>query len=241
VAIETFAGDRLRVELSSTAQEAYKYGFHEADLTMACLLLLQPGSVFVDIGANFGYFSVLGSKLVGRAGRVYAFEPTPRTFGVLQQNTSGLVNVTIECAAVASGPGFATLRDYGSEYSGFNTVSNDPRTSLRLKARATRVPTLSLDDYFRNGPRPNFVKIDAENAEMDILAGMNETLREARPVVSLEFGDSDDRTPSRSQALMDFMCSRGYQPFEIIGTQLQPHKPLPVYDFVNLIFSADSE
>jgi FkbM family methyltransferase len=237
VSVSTFADDRLRIELSSSAQEAYKYGFHEADLTMACILLVAPGSVFVDIGANFGYFTVLAARLVGRSGSVYGFEPTPRTYGMLQHNVAGLGSVVIESVAVSSHAGFATLRDYGSEYSGFNTLSDRPRSGLKLKAKVHRVATIALDDYFRDLPKPGFVKIDAENAELAILAGMQNILATARPVVSLEVGDADPARASRSRDLVDFMSTRGYSPFAVDGVELRPHTPLRRYDdFANLVF-----
>ena len=49
-------------------------------------VVLAPGMTFVDVGANIGYFTVLGSRLVGPAGRVFAVEPDPRNLSILQAN-----------------------------------------------------------------------------------------------------------------------------------------------------------
>lgn len=234
--VRSFAGHTYRVELSSASQELYKYAFHEADLTMACLLLVSPGSVFVDIGANYGYFTVLAADLVGPTGQVYAFEPTPRTFGVLRTNVAALRNVVTEAVAVSSGAGTATLHDYGAEYSGFNTLSGQPRTGRKLTSTVQTVPTVSLDDYFRKLRKPAFVKVDAENAEMQILAGMGRTFSESRPMVSLEVGDPNPNQIGQSNDLIRFMTDRGYRPFEVRDARLVPHVQRSSYVFENLVF-----
>ena len=62
------------------------FGLWEPNLTAWIADRLKPGDVFVDVGANIGYFSLLASKLVGQTGRVVAIEPSPRTFELLRRN-----------------------------------------------------------------------------------------------------------------------------------------------------------
>src|SRR5436190_10823798 len=59
--------------------------------------VLRPGMTFVDAGANIGYFSVLGSQLVGPEGRVFAVEPDPLNLAILRANLErlGCSNVTV--------------------------------------------------------------------------------------------------------------------------------------------------
>ena len=72
---------------------------------------LKPGDTFIDVGANFGYYTVLASKLVGPTGRVIAFEPDPRSFQLLERNVArnGCTNVVLEQKALADKPGTLTL------------------------------------------------------------------------------------------------------------------------------------
>ena len=72
---------------------------------------LRPGDVVVDVGANVGYYTVLAGRLVGDAGRVYAFEPDPVSFAIMQRNVrlSGLRNVVLEPKAVSNEPGSIRL------------------------------------------------------------------------------------------------------------------------------------
>jgi FkbM family methyltransferase len=236
VTVTTFFHDQLRVELSRTAQEVYKYGIHEADLTMACLLLVQPGAVFVDIGANFGYFTLLAARLVGDGGKVYAFEPTPRTADVLQLNVEKQSNVVVERSAVFSRSGVAELTDYGSEWSGFNTLLGRSRASFPLAGEKCVVPIVTLDEYFQDKAPPTFVKIDAESAEMDILRGMEHILTQVRPIVSLEVGDPTGAAASPSRCLVDLLTDRGYVPYQLADHELVAHRSLARYDLASLVF-----
>ena len=56
-----------------------KYGYFERDLTAAVVDLVEPGDTFYDVGAHFGFYSVLAADLVGSSGAVHSFEPTPQT------------------------------------------------------------------------------------------------------------------------------------------------------------------
>src|ERR1051325_7230549 len=63
---------------------------------------LQPGMVFIDVGANIGFFSVVAAQIVGNTGKVYAFEPSPRNIPLLRRNIEarGLSNVEIHEVAL---------------------------------------------------------------------------------------------------------------------------------------------
>jgi hypothetical protein len=69
-----------------------RYGYYEGYLTGAILRMIGRGVSFIDVGAHFGYFSLLASRLVGEEGRVHAFEPTPRTFEVHSRNLETISN-----------------------------------------------------------------------------------------------------------------------------------------------------
>ena len=80
---------------------------HEDGAPRLLRTVLTPGSVFVDIGANVGYFTRMASKLVGEQGRVLAFEPMPRAERILRLNTRDLSNVEVFPVALSSVEGLA--------------------------------------------------------------------------------------------------------------------------------------
>jgi hypothetical protein len=119
----TFWGDRIRGYAADPVSEhIYRFGYFDADLTAALIRLLQPGMQVIDIGAHTGYFSLLAAALVGRGGRVAAFEPTPRTFRLLAENTAHAAPVQASAAAVSAAPGRVTLADYGPAFAAFNSA-----------------------------------------------------------------------------------------------------------------------
>ncbi len=161
-------------------------GFWEPDVTEWCRSVLRPGMTFVDIGANIGYFSVLAASLVGRNGRVIAFEAMPSTYDLLAKNV--LVNwigpfTTAESLAVHSTSGrmrfFAHKHLHGN--SGFADVMHDG--SLH-DTDEIEVDAMSLDEYLsRNPGRPDVIKVDVEGAELQVFKGARETLRANPDVV----------------------------------------------------------
>jgi FkbM family methyltransferase len=130
--------------------------------------LLREGMTFVDVGAHIGLYTVLAAHCVGPAGRVYAFEPAPDNVRLLRHNVAQnkLSNVTVESLAVSRSCGRAPFR-ISSQDSASHTLA--PRAG----GRTVEVETTSLDEYFSALDAPiGVLKLDAEGAEPEILAGM---------------------------------------------------------------------
>src|SRR6266849_3209453 len=151
-------------------------------------LLVQPGNVAFDIGANVGLYSVLLSRLCGPTGRVWAFEPVPETYWRLHEtlalNRCG--NVTALQEAVYETDGVVRVNVFEPEHSEWNTLgkptmrANDG--SPVLPSTAVDVPSVTLDQFCkRKGiERINFLKVDVEGFEMSVFVGAQRLLREHR-------------------------------------------------------------
>ncbi|HEX2232469.1 MAG TPA: FkbM family methyltransferase [Thermoleophilaceae bacterium] len=177
----------MRINLRYS-QIGWALGTTELELQTAIATRLRPGDVFYDIGANVGFFSLLGARTVGGAGRVVAIEPVPWHVDALRHNLAinGLANVTVLEAAAAAESGDTELL-VPSESTSARLVS--ARTAVQSgRARRIRARMVMIDDLLREGsiPPPNVVKIDVEGAELDVLRGMTETLRAHRAVVFCE-------------------------------------------------------
>lgn len=139
---------------------------------------LKQGGVFVDAGANIGFFTVMASKLVGETGRVYAFEPNPFSFEILRRNveTNGLHNTTIEQKAVG-------------DFSGRTELWSNKGNAYVWK-EGTRVgfstDCVRLDDYFR-GQHINLMKMDIDGGETKALKGASRILSEDLEKLIIEF------------------------------------------------------
>lgn len=155
-------------------------GTYEIDSQRAIVDKVKPGMVAYDIGANAGFYTLFFSRLVGDAGRVYAIEPLPANIRMLAKHISlnGLVNVTILPLAADSKQGMVP----------FDAANGNSMARIGVGETRLTVPAWSLDDLVSMGiPPPDFVKIDAEGAEAQILAGGSKLLagRKCQWIISL--------------------------------------------------------
>jgi FkbM family methyltransferase len=234
----TLWGDRMRFYLPESGALYYN-GFFEANLTNFFVNFLQDGDTFFDIGANVGYYSLLGSSLVGPRGKVLSFEPTPRTFASLSENVRSKDNIEVFNNAVLDREVEIEFFDYGPKYSPFNSVVK--RTSEQMffkdKFEAIRVKAIAIDTFCKTRQVfPTFAKIDVEGSEHFILEAMSTVLDEARPLVSIEVSAAEELNDNCRKST-SILLSKGYECFEISAPgYLTAHIPRDVYDDDNLLF-----
>ena len=243
---KTFFGEKMNVVLPETVSaKIYNYGFFEEGLTRIILKYLKSGMTFFDIGAHFGYFTLLGSTIVGQNGEVHSFEPTSSTFDILKSNTLNRKNVTLNNCAVYSSQGTTFINDYGIKYSAFNSLYQarlSENTLSNIHHRRYETKTVSIDDYVEyNNLKPDFIKIDAESSEFEILLGISKTIKKFRPIITIEVGDQGVKDIKTSQELINFLINKDYQPYEFKEDKILRHivKDIP-YEFDNILFLPDS-
>jgi FkbM family methyltransferase len=187
VAAPVFEGARLLwLDLSDVyvslgcLQDAYEYP--ETNFVRGNL---RAGNIFVDVGANIGWFTMLATTLVGDSGRVHAFEPRKSIAEKLQASVS--IN-HLEKIVSVYGVGLSDenkeeilMWEQGTDNAGSASFAMDSKsaTAVRETISVRRLDDISL-------PQVDFVKIDVEGAEMLALRGGQETLRRCRPVVLSE-------------------------------------------------------
>jgi len=135
---------------------------------------IKNGNVVVDLGANIGYYTLIFARLVGKEGKVFAFEPEPSNFNLLKKNLeiNGYKNVVLVNKAVSNKT--RKTRLYIHEESSSGHVIFD----TRMNRESIEIDSVRLDDYFDdyNG-KINFVKIDVEGAELGVIKGMSSILQ----------------------------------------------------------------
>jgi FkbM family methyltransferase len=158
------------------------YRCWEPHLTRYLTQELRPSHTFMDVGANFGYFSVLCAPLVDR---VIAFEPATRTHRYCRANIdfNGLTNVELHCAGLWSEDAALHI---ASDSSGVNAVIARSADGAAVEP----MQAVSLDGLIRSGhltlSRLDVVKMDIEGAELAALAGMRETIARFGPAIVME-------------------------------------------------------
>jgi len=189
----------------------YAFGTNELPVQHALADNLKLGDVFYDIGANVGFFSVIGAKLVGEKGHVFAFEPVPENAVYIRTNTetNNFSNITLDQRAVSdhSGTGELLL----AKYSGGATISKAD-TPPDMKG-VVPIDLVSVDDLIaqRAIQPPSLVKIDVEGAEMSVLRGMVKTIQQFKPILIYEVDDGNEARFNQKQEECDeFVMDCGY-------------------------------
>jgi FkbM family methyltransferase len=163
----------------SVAREVCFTGCYEPQETQLASRLLGPGDLFVDVGANWGYFSLAAAHWVGPGGTVIAFEPEPRLFTLLADNLAAnrLTSVRPAQTAIGAGPGrmaFSAFRVESGNWGQSRSCAEGDRIDFECD-------TAALDDILpAEASRVQLVKIDVEGAEAEVLAGMRRGLARGR-------------------------------------------------------------
>lgn len=199
----------------------YFWGAWEPDEAWLIDRLLRAGDVFVDVGANEGFHTLVGSLRVGAKGMVIAFEPVPPTIQRLRRNLqlNDRRNVeVIEAACVAAPTEIKLSRRTSEKSSGVFSMRHQDGESWTAQG-------VSMDDALMPVQKPiRLVKMDIEGAEMLALRGFtNHLTRPDSPLVLCEVTDGFLKAMDASaKVLYEFMSSFGYRPYLLHGHKLRP-------------------
>jgi FkbM family methyltransferase len=166
-------------------QSLFLYGTFEISETRLIQSLLREGMTFLDIGANIGYYTVIGARLVGPTGKVHCFEPHSEIRTQLEENVArnGYQNVVVHAEAMAERTGTVSFFVSADEQN--QGTSSIVRGSGEKVAR--QVPSVCLDEFVTrlNPPRLDLIKMDIEGAELQVIAGGRRTLAadDAPPII----------------------------------------------------------
>ena len=212
----------------------------EISLTRFIVKNLRKGDVFLDVGANCGFYSALAARLVGPTGHVHAFEPTPAILALLRRNTADFTTVAVSPVALSDENGMAPF--YVSDTV---RVANSLLVAHAPQAgNAITVATRRLDDYCaEHAVTPTVIKIDVEGAEAMVLRGGKSTILSALPVITLEIRKGVDERPYREA--MRLLLEAGYRMHRLTWQgDLQAVEPRRLLEndsqrgFENLVFTA---
>jgi len=157
---------------------------YEPHVTDRLRQFLVPGGVFVDIGANIGYYTLLAARRLGREGRVIAFEPNPVSLKVLLLNTAPEGDtIRVYPFAVSDREGFLSLMRIVSIASSKHVAEDE----LRYPSDVGLTYAVRLDDVLRDEPRIDVLKCDIDGHDYRAIQGGLATLARTRPVVFAEF------------------------------------------------------
>jgi FkbM family methyltransferase len=171
----------LRVDDPGISRELIRVGERELEQKSILERELKPGMRAFDLGANIGYYTVMMARLVGPTGRVHAVEPCPRNFELLSRNVSGngiAERTELQQVAIADADGERPLLiSDKSNWHSFHAPAVDPLVPWKRRYQRTMigsipVRTRSLGGYLAERPAVDFVRMDLEGYEVEILRGV---------------------------------------------------------------------
>ena len=174
-------GNKLFLNKKGLALSISHYGTYEKLEAKIMEEKIKVGNITVDVGANIGLHTLNMARIVGNTGRVFAFEPDPSNFEILEKNVkiNNYQNIILEQKAVGDKHGRTTL--YQSDNPG-----NHRLFPLTKQAKGQiQVELTSLDKYFIDSNlanKINFIKIDVEGFEFSVLKGMKNILKNNKKI-----------------------------------------------------------
>lgn len=188
---EVGSGIVMDLDTSEHVESAIYFRAFETLCVSVVLDYLKPGGVFVDVGANVGYYSLLAKKRAGPSGRVLAFEANPKTLIKLKRNIEMNELDGIEVFEGALSDKAGTLQLFAPTSTFHHGIKNHGESSLRNQGWAEHVEfTVQADTLDARLPgdvkQIDVLKIDVEGSEPMVFRGAEQTIRKHKPVILME-------------------------------------------------------
>lgn len=210
IRLTTVNGINYRVDLSDLVGWCTFWGFQFAS-RQRLYSLINPGDTVLDIGANLGEVSLNAAKMVGDAGKVFAFEPFPATFRKLQENAelNCFTNLCLVNKALGSETTTLTMFSPQAGNEGMNRISPE----ATFGSSETLVDVMPLDDFAdaEELKKIDLIKLDVEGFEMYVLKGAIRSLKKFRPKLFVEVTDEYlTEQGSSASELIEFLLEQDY-------------------------------
>lgn len=213
---------KIRLDLYDwLPQLMFVWGDIERNATECFKGLLKPGMVFVDIGANIGYYSLMASKLVGSRGKVFSFEPWSRNRAILEENIklNNLSNISVIPKALSNEAG-NNVKIYLPKDDNCGMPSLKKLNEENFTDDFELTSTITFQDFlntFKQG-RIDVIKIDVEGSELNVLKGMSASLADENfsPVILMELIEFTLSKFSTSvKDVIDYLAGFGFKAYKI--------------------------
>ncbi len=214
---------------------------HEPETEIVFEKYFKNSKCFVDIGANVGYFTLMG-KSINPNLKIYSFEPNPNNVERLKKNLSlnKFKDVILSSHCVSDAKSEVTFAVPPENESGWGRIENDFLPLDNFKKITTQAVTLDalLQDGYFGSDRPDLLKVDIEGNEMKMILGAENFLKEFHPVICLELNEPClKECNTSSEDIIYKLKTIGYDCFYINGSSLvKTDKAQSDYKFLNYFF-----
>jgi len=214
--------------------------YQETRLNKFLIKNLPEETIFYDIGANSGFYSLLVENIIKNK-EIHAFEPISTTFKYLKKNFILYPDIFLNQVAVFNKED--EIDFYDTTKTGYPGISSFDKSFIDSifdsKLKKIKVKTITLDKYCSLHSSPTFIKIDVEGAENYVLEGGIKILKKTNPVIAMEIFNHKSHLKA-----IEILYSLGYKSYKIDANgelifmeKLFPEKEISKEDkFNNFIF-----
>lgn len=191
-------------ELNMVKKQRYDLG-----TALTIWSLLEPGDIFFDVGANFGYLTKIAAARVGERGTVVCIEPNPDAYKRATTSLPGNVLPFNRVAGANSSDWYRIDKPFYRQTTG----------SRFIKQPTGDLQSISVDEIYTHlgNQKVKLIKIDTEGSELFVLRGAQQLLKIQQPLVILEVVGLSEHFDYQSTAVYDFMRQFGYRYFYAIS------------------------
>jgi len=196
-------------------------GADDSDVALAHYLLKLEDDIdtFIDVEANYGFFTLLMCKIKGPGIALYAFEPSGSAFEILEENCKAISNCKRSNEAVGERSGYTFIYEFPVRYSEYNTPKLDQYLERskwinKNKPKEVKVNMIKLDDLHLNTSADILVKIDAEGYSSEIVSGALNVIEKYRPIFILRYWNNS-RNNRNQIAAIELLIKENYDLFTL--------------------------
>jgi FkbM family methyltransferase len=195
----------------------YFSGSFEDEELSICAKFIHPDSIIADVGANIGLHSIYYANIAIN-GLIYSFEPSRYTYSYLMSNLKNKNNIIPINIGLSDTNGIFSFFD--CENDALSGLKDTLRSAIREE---TKILCLKGDDFFDTLQlqKLDFIKIDVEGLEQEVIEGMSQTIEKFHPVIFCEIykGVNSNSHPEKT---VSFITGMGYKAFVVSNSLLKP-------------------
>lgn len=177
--VKSVLGSPMLLNLNDVgiSRELLVKGIHEKESTRQIQKELRPGMTIVEVGANIGYYSIIEAKVIGKTGKIYAFEPSSENIQLLRANLAlNSLNDMVTVIPKAVGAVSGNQKFYIMSKRNMSSFYRRKEDEVIKLVDTVDVPTVTLDEYFSGKVGFDYLRMDVEGYETEIIKGMRNML-----------------------------------------------------------------
>lgn len=240
--VSTILGVPMSI-LMPSAQDIFLFGCktHDSEIRLSKYFIKQlpEARCFIDVGAHFGFFSVLASQVMRSDAAIFSIEPSIQSFSILQKNISPKPNIEAHQLALTNCNGAIDFKELPVKYLEYNALDHTQYETKdwydKSNLKSYSIKTFTGDRLFANCKNIDLIKIDVEGSELLVLEGMNNIIDQFKPIIILEI----QQHSKVHQDAISFLFNRHYKSFAITDEgELEAFNALEhiVNDSENVVF-----